>query len=310
MSDHAVIIENLFLKYEDKNVLNDLSLTVRKGEIHALAGPEGSGKTTFLNALAGIIPISAGTAKIFGERAGSLESRKKIGYVPAELAFYPGMTVVDYLVYMGMLSGVSHLEAISRAIALLKKIDLNSFRDKRPVDLPIGMKTKIAIIQGLMSKPALLLLDEPVGRLELLGKQSTLQIIEELSRSEKITTIISSNNWLDVQSIADKITLLHQGRALISEKTTAIRELYSYGNFLLETSDNSGLFDILKKIKYLQQLIRTERDSIIVITKETERFRKDLPGIIYKLEIELLKFEQQELNMETISRCLSESEGE
>ncbi len=304
MADYAVNANSLYMKYGDKAALNDFSLTVRQGDIHALVGPSESGKTTFLNILAGAIRPTNGTGKIFNKNIGSLEAKKIIGYIPAEPVFYSSMTLADYLVYMGMLSGMSQLEAISRAIVLLKKVELNSFRDKKPRDLTPGMKTKVAIAQGLMSKPLLLLLDEPVSGLDLTGKMGILQIIKELSLNEGLTVIISSDLWTDVQGIADKITLLNQGGVLVSGETSKIRNLYDHDVFFLDTSDNSMLLAVLKRMGYLRQIIRTEKDSIIVVTKEIERFRKDLPGIIYKLEIQLFIFRHENMTLESISRYL------
>lgn len=310
MANCAVVVNNLYAKYLNKTALNDFSLGVAKGDIHALVGPAESGKTTFLNILAGIVKPANGTGKIFNEKIGSLESKKRIGYVPAKLAFYPSMTLLDYLVYMGMLAGISQLEAIARAIALLKKVELNSFRDKKPGNLTPGMRTKLAIAQSLMSKPHLLLLDEPVSGLDLTGRMAILQLIQELSVYEGLTIIISSPDWTDVESVADKITLLRQGRVLLTGETSEVRNLYSHGIFFLDTSDNSMLFDVLKRMGYLSQIIRTEKDSIIVITREKERFRREIPGVIYKLEIELLTFEQEDLTIESISRYLPTYKGE
>jgi ABC-2 type transport system ATP-binding protein len=304
MANYAVSANSLFMKYGDKTALNDFSLTVEQGDIHVLAGPSKSGKTTFLNILAGIITPTNGTGKIFNKNIGSLEAKKIIGYVPAKPAFYSSMTLADYLVYMGMLSGISQLEAISRAVALLKKVELNSFKDKKPRDLAPGMQTKVAIAQGLMSKPRLLLLDEPVSGLDPIGKMGILQLLKELSLNEEITVIVSSSLWSDIESIADKITLLNQGRVLLSDQTPVIRNLYNHGIFFLDTSDNSMLLTVLKRMGYLRQIIRTEKGSIIIVTKEIGRFRKDLPGIIYKLEIELFTFRYEDITLENISHYL------
>ena len=297
MANYAVVANNLYAKYLNKTVLNDFSLNVATGDIHALVGPAESGKTAFLNIL-------------FNEKIGSLEAKKKIGYAPAKPAFYPSMTLLDYLIYMGMLAGISQLEAIARAIALLKKVELSSFRDKKPGNLTPGMRAKLAIAQSLMAKPYLLLLDEPVSGLDLTGRTAILRLIKELSVYQGLTVIISSPLWTDVESIADKITLLKQGRVLLSGETSEVRNLYSHGVFFLDTSDNSMLFDVLKRMSYLSQIIRTEEDSIIVITREKERFRREIPGVIYKLEIGLLTFEQEDLTMEGISRYLPAYKGE
>lgn len=300
MSNNAVVALSLYKKYNNKTAINDFSLTVKQGEIHALVGPTGSGKTSILNILAGTVRPSNGTAKVFNRKIGSIEARKIIGYVPNQPAFYPSMTVLDYLVYMGMLSGVNQLEAINRAIALLKKVDLNTFKDKNPRDLTLGMKMKIALVQSLLSKPYLLLMDEPVTGMDQAGKIAILQIIKELSILEGITVIISSSLWTDVAYISDRMSLLHEGKVLLCGETQNIENLYLQGVFSLQASDNELLLEVLKRMVYLKHIIRTEKGFITVITDEAERFKKDLPGIIYKLELELQYFQQEAVTTECI----------
>ncbi len=310
MSSNAVAAQSLYKKYKKHTILNDFNLTVSEGEVHALVGPIGSGKTTVLNILAGTVSPSYGTAKIFNYRVGSMEARKVLGYVPEKPSFYPAMTVLDYLVFMGMLSGVNQLEAIARAIALLKKTDLNTFKDKNPNDLTQGMKTKIALIQALLSRPRLLLLDQPVEGMDQAGKSSILQLVSELAVAEGITVIISSSRWNDISPISEKMTLMHEGKVLLSGDERAIEELFGLGVFSFQTSDNKRLISILQRLPYLKHIIITEKDLITVMTDESERLRKDLPGIIFKLELELTYFQQEEVTSEKLPYYLSMIQGD
>ncbi|HHV64232.1 MAG TPA: ABC transporter ATP-binding protein [Peptococcaceae bacterium] len=309
MANYAVNVNNLYKKYGNKMVLNDFNWKVPAGEIHALVGNAGSGKTTLLNILAGIIRPTNGSCKIFSYRLGSLEAKKVIGYVPAQPAFYSSLNLVDYLVYMGMISGLNQTVAISRAKTLLKRIDLYSFRWKKPVDLTQGMKIKIALAQSLLAEPLLLLLDEPVSGLEPVAKMSILELLKGLAGEEEVTVVITAEHWADVASIVDKITILNQGRVLLSADTPVVKSIFEQGVFALDTTDNSKTFDVLKRMSYLQQITRTKQGSLLVITEEIERFRKDLPGVIYKLDQELLTFEQIELTEENLSNYLFRPEG-
>jgi ABC-2 type transport system ATP-binding protein len=309
MSEHAVAAFSLYKKYKKQTALNDFSLTVQQGEIHALVGPQGAGKTTVLNILAGTVRPSNGTAKVFNRKAGSLEARRIIGYVPAKPAFYSSMTVLDYLIYMGMLSGVSQFEAASRAIFLLKRVDLHTFRDKKPVDLPVGMKIKVALVQSLLAKPLLLMLDEPVSSLDQAGKTVIMQLIQELSKEEYLSVLITSPLWTDVACITDTITVLKDGKVLMSDQTSRFGRMFQQGVFSLQTSDNDMLLEVLKRMLYLQQIIRTENNLVTVITFEADRFRRDLPGIVYKLKLELLVFRQEEVTLEKISQYLLQQKG-
>jgi ABC-2 type transport system ATP-binding protein len=214
------------------------------------------------------------------------------------------MTVWEYLIFSGMLSGLTRSETAQRASLLLKEVDLYSFRDKMPVEFASGMKTKIAIVQSFLACPRLVLMDEPVSGLDETGKQSILRIIQELSFMHGSTVILSARDWTDIGNIAAGITLINDGKLLISAETGEVRNLYSFGIFRLDTSDNEKLLNILPRLPYLQQIIRDENDSVIVLTKAKAQFRKDFPTIIHAIETELIYFCEEELNQEILMRYL------
>ncbi|NLI93244.1 MAG: ABC transporter ATP-binding protein [Peptococcaceae bacterium] len=310
MSNHALVVLNLYKKINNKTVLNDFNLAVKQGEIHALTGSAGAGKTTLLNILAGTVQPNNGTVRILNRKAGSLEVQKMIGYVPAKPSFYPGLRVLEYLVYMGILSGLEQFEAVSRAVSLLKKAEMSAFKEKFPLDLPSGMKTKIAVVQSLLSRPSLLLLDEPVTGMDQAGKDSILQMIKEMAASDNITVLLTSALWTDVASIADNITIIQDGRSILSDETANIIEFSSQGVFILQTSNNELLLEVFRRMAYLKYIVRSEQDVITVITGKVERFKKDLPGILYKLQLELMFFRQEEINLGNISQYLLKTEGD
>ncbi|NLL52806.1 MAG: ABC transporter ATP-binding protein [Peptococcaceae bacterium] len=304
MSSRAVVIQNMSYKYKQHAALRDFNLEVPPGIIHGLVGPASAGKTTFLNILAGTIKAAIGTGKVFNYRLGSKEARSIIGYVPARPAFYANLTVWEYLSYLGRLSGLSKRETAQRINLLLKEVDLYDFRDKIPSDFTPGMKTKIAIVQSFLHSPRLLLLDEPVTGLDETGKQSVLQIIRELSFMHGSTVIISAQNWRDIESITAAITFIDEGKVMLSAEIDEIRNLYSYGVFSLHTSDNETLLDILPRLAYLQHIIQTEDNSIMVMTKAKEQFRKDISEFINSIKAELYYFYEEEVNMGIVRRYL------
>jgi len=305
--NNVATIQGLGKKYQQITALSDFCLQVEPGDIYGIAGPGGSGKTTLLNILAGTVKPSSGTGRICDYPLGSTEARKVIGYVPFKPAFYPGLSVINYLIYMGMLAGVEKEEAESRAILLLKVIELYSFRDKKPHDLTPGMKTKIGIAQGFISKPKLILIDEPVTGLDESGKLAIWQIIREMSRAYGTSVLVSAENWTDIAPLADKIILLHKGKTLLNADTSVISQIYSHTVFSLKTTDNAGLLAAFENLAYLEQIILTEQGEqgvILVIAKEKDPFPRDLPEILARLNIGLLHFSQEEITTDILCRYL------
>jgi len=307
MSESAIITQSLGKKYGRISALNDFSFQVEQGDIHALVGSCGSGKTTVLNILAGTVRASGGSGRIFSQRVGSREARKNTGYVSAKTSFYSSLTVMDYLVFMGMITGIGKSEVIFRAEGLLKGVDLYSFRNKKPDALTSGMKKKIAIVQGFISRPGLVLIDEPVSGLDETGKNAILRIIRDLALKNAATVLLSANIWTDVESVADRMTVIDSGKLILSTETNKLGKIYENGVFFLNTSNNEMVIADLQRLPFIKQIIQNEKKELVIITKEKEKFRRVIPGIINDSNIELFSFREEEASLKIITDYLSDS---
>jgi ABC-2 type transport system ATP-binding protein len=189
----------------------DLSFEVRRGEIFGLLGPNGAGKTTTLKMLLGFVKPSSGSAWVGDFRAGSLEARRNLGYLPENPALYEFLRGDEYLVLAGRLSGLSRADARAQTAVLLEKVGLAGRADRPIRRFSKGMVQRLGLAQALLGDPATVVLDEPMSGLDPIGRKDVRDLILEL-REEGRTVLFSTHILSDVEAICDRVGIIVDGR--------------------------------------------------------------------------------------------------
>jgi ABC-2 type transport system ATP-binding protein len=217
MSAETVIsIRNLTKIYRDfwgrKKVraLNQLSLDVKKGEIFGLLGPNGSGKTTTLKLLLGLLFPTEGEVTILGQPASNVSKNEKIGYLPEETYLYRFLNAEETLDFYGRLFNIPAKERRDRSKQLIEMVGLQHARRRQLKEYSKGMTRRIGLAQALINNPELVLLDEPTSGLDPLGSRDMKDLIERL-RKEGKTVVMCSHLLADVQDVCDRIAILFEG---------------------------------------------------------------------------------------------------
>ncbi len=213
-----VVIEtrNLSKTYRDfwgrskKAALKSLDLEVRKGEIFGLLGPNGSGKTTTLKLLLGLIFPTTGQALMFGRDATDVSKNERIGYLPEESYLYKFLDAEETLDFYGRLFDMSPQERKKRTAALIELVGLTRDRKRQLKEYSKGMTRRIGVAQALINDPELVLLDEPTSGLDPIGTREMKNLIIELKERGK-TVVLCSHLLADVEDVCDRIAVLHQG---------------------------------------------------------------------------------------------------
>jgi ABC-2 type transport system ATP-binding protein len=219
-SDVVVETRRLTKVYRDfwgrqkKRALNALNLQIYRGEIFGLLGPNGSGKTTTIKLLLGLLFPTEGEALVFGEPAARVAKNERIGYLPEESYLYRFLNAEETLDFYGRLfnmpSGLRH----KRAQELIETVGLA--RDKKRIlkEYSKGMRQRIGLAQALINDPELVILDEPTSGLDPLGAAWMKKLIREL-RDRGKTVLMCSHRLEDVQDICDRIAILYEGELQI-----------------------------------------------------------------------------------------------
>jgi ABC-2 type transport system ATP-binding protein len=213
-----VVIEtrNLSKVYRDfwgrskKVALKPLDLEIRRGEIFGLLGPNGSGKTTTLKLLLGLIFPTSGEAFVFGKPATDVSKNSRIGYLPEESYLYKFLDAEETLDFYGRLFGLPPEERARRAAALIEMVGLTHDRTRQLREYSKGMTRRIGVAQALINDPELVLLDEPTSGLDPIGTREMKDLIIDLKKRGK-TVIMCSHLLADVEDVCDRIAVLHQG---------------------------------------------------------------------------------------------------
>src|SRR5207253_8392655 len=193
-----------------KTALNALDLTINKGEIFGLLGPNGSGKTTTIKLLLGLLFPTAGDAFVFGEPAAKVEKNERIGYLPEESYLYKFLNAEETLDFYGRLFNIDPDTRKKRAAELIDRVGLSADKKRVLKEYSKGMRQRIGLAQALINDPQLVILDEPTSGLDPLGTRWMKDLIKELRREGK-TVIMCSHRLDDVQDVCDRIAILYDG---------------------------------------------------------------------------------------------------
>jgi ABC-2 type transport system ATP-binding protein len=213
-----VVVEarNLSKTYRDfwgrkkKVALQPLDLEIRRGEIFGLLGPNGSGKTTTLKLLLGLIFPTSGQALVFGRDATDVAKNERLGYLPEESYLYKFLDAEETLDFYGRLFDMPPEERRRRADALIDMVGLGRDKKRQLKEYSKGMTRRIGVAQALINDPELVLLDEPTSGLDPIGTREMKDLIIDLKHRGK-TVIMSSHLLADVEDVCDRIAVLHQG---------------------------------------------------------------------------------------------------
>ncbi|WP_258881053.1 ABC transporter ATP-binding protein [Clostridium tagluense] len=212
-SEIIISIKDLQMSYGSKKVLNGINLEIPRGQIIGYIGTNGAGKSTTIKIMLGILEGYTGTVEILGQDIsdGSIEYKKKIGYVPEIADIYENLTAYEYLSFLGEIYGLEEKNLIERAKKMMGLFGMEDVINSRISSYSKGMKQKLLIICSLIHNPDILFFDEPLSGLDANSVMVFKEVMNTLAKGGK--TIFYSSHIMDVvEKVSDRIILLNQGR--------------------------------------------------------------------------------------------------
>lgn len=199
--------------WKKRTAVSDLTLSIPKGQIVGLLGANGSGKSTTMKMILGFLRPNTGSIKVCGETAGTIRSRRLIGYLPENPKFQRFLTADTALQYFGKLLGLSRAERDRRVDQLLQLVNLNHARKDRVSGYSKGMTQRLAIAQSLYTEPPLLIFDEPMSGLDPLGRMEIRRLITRIREEMPHTTLVFSSHVLaDVEELCSSVAVMKKGK--------------------------------------------------------------------------------------------------
>ncbi len=209
----AVLFENVSRHFGAVRAVDAVDLAVAEGEFFAMLGPSGSGKTTCLRLMAGFEQPTGGHIEIFGETAeGVPPYRRNVNTVFQDYALFPHLSILDNVAYGLMVKGVAREERRKAAEDALAMVKLPGYGTRRPGQLSGGQRQRVALARALVNKPKVLLLDEPLGALDLKLREQMQEDLKTLQKSLGITFVFVTHDQGEALSMADRIAVFNEGR--------------------------------------------------------------------------------------------------
>ncbi|MFS8116047.1 ribosome-associated ATPase/putative transporter RbbA [Rhizobium jaguaris] len=211
----AIEAEGLTRRFGDFTAVDHVSFRIGKGEIFGFLGSNGSGKSTTMKMLTGLLPASEGEARLFGQllKAGDLETRRRVGYMSQAFSLYGELSVRQNLVLHAQLFGLSPERVTARVDEMLADFELAAVADSRPESLPLGMRQRLQLATAVIHRPEILILDEPTSGVDPVARDSFWRSLLTLSRKDGVTIFLSTH-FMNEAERCDRISMMHEGKVL------------------------------------------------------------------------------------------------
>ena len=210
MSEFAVDTRGLRKQYGSKVAVEDLTLTVQRGEVFGFLGPNGAGKTTSMKMLLGLVKPTAGEAQVLGAPVGNVRARARMGFLPEHFRFQDWLTGREFLRFHGRLYGIRSAELTARIEELLAQVDLLDAGERKLREYSKGMLQRVGLAQALLNSPALVFLDEPTSGLDPLGRLLVRDLIVKM-RAQGTGVFLNSHLLSEVEVTCDRVAFVRRG---------------------------------------------------------------------------------------------------
>lgn len=289
MTGNVIEVNNLEHSYGSIKAVDNISFIVKQGEIFSFLGPNGAGKSTVINILTTLKKIQRGEARVNGyDVAKESDSvRRSIGIVFQMLCIDHEMTVSENLEYHGKIYSMSKKERKERINELLKLTDLESKRDTLVKNLSGGMKRRLELARGLMTKPAVLFLDEPTVGFDIQTRMRMWEYLREIKR-EGTTIFLTTHYMEEADQLSDRISIIDHGKIIVTGNSDELKNKLGKDLIYLETSDNKLAAEVLRSLSSVKSITEDTKSLRVMIKEDVTHVLPQIMEIIRREGIEII----------------------
>ncbi|OPY36429.1 MAG: Trehalose/maltose import ATP-binding protein MalK [Methanoregula sp. PtaU1.Bin051] len=298
MDGPVIEVANLTHSFKDTVAVNGISFSVKPGEIFSFLGPNGAGKSTTINVLTTLLALQQGTVRVAGHDVASdpEEVRRAIGIVFQEETLDRDLTVWEILEFHGRLYSMPHAERRNRIDEMIRLVELELKRDVLVKHLSGGMKRRLEIARGLMTRPKVLFLDEPTLGLDPQSRIHVWDYIRQVNREG--TTIFLTTHYMDeADSLSDRISIIDHGRIIASGTSYELKNALGQDIIYIETADDVKTTTVLRTFSEVKDIRPAFRGLSVIITTDGT---KCLPAILDRLKAEGIEVMSANLKKPTL----------
>lgn len=302
-SEFALEVKNLVKSYGPFPGVWDVNLAVGKGTIHGFLGPNGSGKTTTIKCVMGLLHKTSGEIRVFGEvpHSDAVELRRRVGYLPDLPSFPAYLKGREVLLTYGRIRGIPTRRLLEESKALLSQVGLEDAVEKAVGRYSKGMQTRLGLAVALLGEPDLLILDEPTEGLDPVGAIDVRELLKTLV-TEGRTVLLSSHQLPEVQQMCSMVTVLKEGRTVAEGSVVELAKRLRGGVIYKAEFDSLGsdLMNELKRIDGVSEITSLEDDIVAILVSKDYDLRPSLARLAVKHGSLLLSCEREEASLEEL----------
>ncbi len=278
-----ITISGISKSYGRQAALTDVSVVIPDGAICAIVGPNGAGKSTLLKILSGILGFDRGSVD-YGEGVARRGFRRGMTYMPEQRGLYSGIDIATQLAFFAKIRGMGGKEAAASIDHWLRRFDIGSWRRRRISELSKGMQQKVQLISCLVSRPTLMLMDEPFSGIDPINFRLFAEVLTEYNAESEATIALSTHNMKSVEDLCTDVILLNKGRVEISGNVGDVKRAHTQQNLLevrVRTADAAAdktplpplgdRFEVMATRKEQGELVLTLADKAHDATNESLR---------------------------------------
>lgn len=302
----TIELQNITKLYGEQKALDQVSLTINKGEITGLLGPNGAGKSTIMKIISCFLPPSSGEASVYGfdVMEEPLKVKAKIGYLPEHNPLYPEMYVREYLHYVaGIYKMKDNIEE-----RIDKVVDLTGLKleqNKKIGALSKGYRQRVGLAQSLIHDPEILILDEPTTGLDPNQLVEIRELIKSIGKEK--TVLLSTHIMQEVEAICDRVVIINNGKIVADDETSKLSKLLGNTETIQIELDKKVQLSELKKIKGVTNVLKINDLSYEIIASSDEEIRKSLFQWAVKSDIQILSMNKKDSNLEHVFHQLTKA---
>lgn len=298
----SIEVTNLSKYYGEQAAVNDITFSIKKGEIVGFLGPNGAGKSTTMKMITGFIPASEGTIKVCGKEVSvdAIETRKHIGYLPENNPLYLDMYVKEYLEFVGKIYKLKNVR--ERVKEMIQLVGLEVEQNKKIGTLSKGYRQRVGLAQAIIHNPDVLILDEPTSGLD---PNQLVEIRDLIRRIGKEKTVMLSTHILqEVEAICDRVIIIRQGK-LVADNLASNLQVATDTQVVYAEFDGAISKQVLSKIPGVSKLEQVNPSTYLIESESIDDLRKTVAQFAQQNNLLVLTLRTEEKSLEEVFKTLT-----
>jgi ABC-2 type transport system ATP-binding protein len=302
-----ITLEHVNKELGKRQILKDVNLTVKQGDIFGYLGPNGAGKTTTIRIILGLLTATSGKVSLLGQDVQIDKIRKKIGFVLEADGLYDNLTAAENLLYYALLYDIPQPE--QKVEKVLKQVGLAERANDKVGTYSKGMRQRLALARAIAPDPELLVLDEPTAGVDPTGQIEIRQLMLDMIQKEHKTILLSSHNLDEVQRICNRIALIHKGQIRLYGELEQFKREMGQGGVVIETAEPVSSATLTELQRLPDVSVREQKDRFLTLNIGKNVETSAIISLLASRDVKIEQVKKQEASLEDMyTAIVKESE--